>query len=79
MKKIKSLKQFESFSDRVDEELATRLHYRETPKPKDKVVEMYISDFDIDEYIDHRLVVKTQSGKTFYIKAGSDSPLFEED
>ena len=51
----------------------------ESNSTKDKVVEMYISDFDMDEYIDHRLVVKTQSGKTFYIKAGSDSPLFEED
>jgi hypothetical protein len=52
----------------------------ESNSTKDKVVEMYISDFDMDEYIDYRLVVKTQSGKTFYVKAKSDSPLsFEED
>ena len=52
----------------------------ESNSTKDKVVEMYISDFDMDEYIDYRLVVKTQSGKTFYVKTESDSPLsFEED
>jgi hypothetical protein len=52
----------------------------ESNSTKDKVVEMYISDFDMDEYIDYRLVVKTQSGKTFYVKSKSDSPLsFEED
>jgi hypothetical protein len=52
----------------------------ESNSTKDKVVEMYISDFDMDEYIDYRLVVKTQSGKTFYVKAKFDSPLsFEED
>jgi hypothetical protein len=52
----------------------------ESNSTKDKVVEMYISDFDMDEYIDYRLVVKTQSGKTFYVKTKSDSPLsFEED
>jgi len=52
---------------------------REIMKVKDKVVDMYISDFDMDEYIDYRLVVKTASGKTFYIKAKSDSPLSFED
>lgn len=52
----------------------------ESNSTKDKVVDMYISDFDMDDYTDYRLVVKTQSGKTFYIKAKYDSPLsFEED
>lgn len=36
---------------------------------KDKVVDMYITAEDMDEYTQHKLVVTTQSGKTYNIKA----------
>ena len=41
---------------------------------KDKVIDMYIKQYDNNESIDYRLVVKTESGKTFYIKAKDESP-----
>jgi hypothetical protein len=75
---MKDLKHIRRFNE--SEENLNISDVSESNSTKDKVVEMYISDFDMDEYIDYRLVVKTQSGKTFYVKAKSDSPLsFEED
>lgn len=75
MKDNKNIQSFGKFNENLNISDVS-----ESNSTKDKVVEMYISDFDMDEYIDYRLVVKTQSGKTFYIKAKSDSPLsFEED
>jgi hypothetical protein len=75
MKNLKHVKRFNEASENLNISDVS-----ESNSTKDKVVEMYISDFDMDEYIDYRLVVKTQSGKTFYVKTKSDSPLsFEED
>jgi hypothetical protein len=75
MKNLKHVKRFNEASENLNISDVS-----ESNSTKDKVVEMYISDFDMDEYIDYRLVVKTQSGKTFYVKTESDSPLsFEED
>ena len=75
---MKDLKHIRRFNE--SEENLNISDVSESNSTKDKVVEMYISDFDMDEYIDYRLVVKTQSGKTFYVKTKSDSPLsFEED
>lgn len=51
---------------------------RENNSTKDKVVDMYISVYDMDDYIVHKLVVKTQGGKTFYIDADDDSPQHED-
>ena len=75
MKNLKHVKRFNEASENLNISDVS-----ESNSTKDKVVEMYISDFDMGEYIDYRLVVKTQSGKTFYVKTKSDSPLsFEED
>ena len=75
---MKDLKHIKSFNESTENLNISDVS--ESNSTKEKVVDMYISDFDMDEYIDYRLVVKTQSGKTFYIKTKSDSPLsFEED
>ena len=75
---MKDLKHIKSFNESTENLNISDVS--ESNSTKEKVVDMYISDFDMDEYTDYRLVVKTQSGKTFYIKTKSDSPLsFEED
>ena len=75
MKHLKHIKKF----NESDENLNIS-DVSESNSTKDKVVDMYISDFDIDDEVVYRLVVKTQSGKIFYVKAKSESPLsFEED
>lgn len=45
---------------------------------KDKVISMYISEFDLDDEPSYELVVKTKLGKTFYIEAYSNNDRFED-
>lgn len=65
---MKRLKKFEELNESVDifQELNESL--------SDKVIDMQIDSYEMDEYTDFQLVVKTQSGKKYYIKAKIDSP-----
>lgn len=53
--------------------------FNEELNSEDQVIDMYISDFETDEDIDYRLVVKTKSGKKYYIKAKNYSPFDSEE